>query len=197
MINAGIYILEPEVLQHVPASAPSMFEHHLFPFLLKMGEPIFGYHSDSYWIDIGTPEKYLKGHHDLLLRWGDGDEGVRTEGKSKIHPTIQIEGPVLIAEGCAIAKDVYLKGPIAMGPRCKVAKGAVIEAAVLWQDSKVGEQAVLRNCVVASNSSIQRGSHVLANCVLGDNVTVGKENILAPGTKIWPNRRLEPNTLLF
>ena len=95
MINAGIYILEPEVLAHVPASTHSMFERHLFPLLLEMGEPILSYPSDAYWIDIGTPEQYLKANHDLLLAWGD--RAVHITGQSEIHPQAQIEGPVLIA----------------------------------------------------------------------------------------------------
>ncbi len=195
MINAGIYILEPEVLELIPTSAPSMFEHYLFPLLLKKGETILSYPSDGYWIDIGTPEKYLQAHHDLLL--GRGDVGVRTEGKSEIHPAAHIEGPVLVAEGCVIAEGVQVKGPTVLGPQCRIAKGAVIEGAVLWHDSKVGEGAVLRNCVVASHSYVQQGSHILDDCILGDNVTVGEGNKLAQGTRIWPNRHLEPNTISF
>lgn len=192
MVNAGIYILEPEVLTHIPASTPSMFEHHIFPLLLGMGEPVLSYPSDAYWIDIGTPEKYLKAHHDLLLRWRDG--GVRTEGESQIHPAAQIEGPVLIAEECVIAEDVEIKGPAVLGPRCRIAKGAVIEGAVLWDGSQVREGAVLRNCVAGFNSCVQEGCHILEDCVLGDNVTVEKGSRLASGTKILPNSHVEPNT---
>ncbi len=158
MINAGIYILEPEVLAHIPASTPYMFEHHLFPLLLEMGEPILGYPSDAYWIDIGTPEKYLKANHDLLLRWGGAD--VQTEGKSQIHSTAQIEGPVLIGERCNIAANVRIKGPTVLGPRCKIAKGAVIEGTVLWESSKVAEKTVLRNCIVGSFGCIENSRHI-------------------------------------
>lgn len=195
MINAGIYILEPEVLADIPASTPSMFENYLFPRLLERGEPILGYHSDAYWIDIGTPEKYLQANHALLLQMFD--KSIRTRGKSQIHPTAQIEGPVLMAQECAIAENVQLKGPVVIGPGCRVAKGAIIEGSVLWQGSKVGRRAVLRNCITASNSHVQRDSHVLDNCVLGDNVTVGGGNKLAQGAKIWPDRRLEPRTISF
>jgi len=184
MINAGIYILEPEVLEHIPVSTPFMFEHHLFPLLLEMGEVILSYTSDAYWIDIGTPEKYLKAHHDLLLRWGD--RGIRLGRGSKIHSTAQIEGPVLIGEGCVIAEDTQVKGPTILGSRCEVAKGAVVEGSVLWHDSKVGEGAVLINSVICSHSCVQHGSPVLDNCVLGDNVTVSRGDRLAKGATVWP-----------
>ena len=191
MINAGIYILEPEILDHIPASTPSMFEHHLFPTLLEMGEPILSYPSDAYWIDIGTTEKYLKVHHDLLLRWPGRD--IRTEGKSKIHPTAQIEGPVLIGQECIIGEGVQIKGPAVLGARCEIAKGAIIEGAVLWDGAQVREKAVLKNCVVGSRGCIENSCHILEDCVLGDNVTVGEGSRLAPGARIWPDSYVEPN----
>lgn len=192
MINAGIYILEPEVLKYIPSSTPSMFEYHLFPLLLKMGEPILSYPSDAYWIDIGTPQKYLKAHHDLLLRWDDG--AIRTEGESQIHPAAQIEGPVLIAEGCVIAENVKVKGPTILGPQCRIAQGAIIEGAVLWHGARVDKEAFLKNCVVGSHSHIQTGCHILQDCILGDDTTVGSGSRLSPGTMLSPNHHIEPNT---
>jgi len=193
MINAGISILEPEVLAHIPSSDPSMFENYVFPLLLKMGESIMSYPSDAYWIDIGTPEKYLKVHHDLLLRWGD--EGTRTEGESQIHPAAQIEGPVLIGERCEIAADVRIKGPAVLGRGCKIARGAVIEGAVLWDGVQVAEETILRNCVVGSCNFIENSCYIPEGCLLGDNVTVGKGSRLSPGTKVWPDSYIEPNTI--
>lgn len=204
MINAGIYILEPEVLSYIPPSTPSMFEHHLFPLLLGKGKPILSYSSDSYWIDIGTPEKYLKLHHDLLLgkalslfSWGNVTEGIQIGSNSTVHPSAEIEGPVLIGESCVIAKGAKVRGPAVLGPQCKVAEGAEVEGAILWHNSKVGKKAILRNCIVASHSYIQEESQVLDNCVLGDNVVVGRNNKLAQGIRIWPDKRIEPGTISF
>jgi mannose-1-phosphate guanylyltransferase len=194
MINAGIYIIEPEVLGYIPPATPSMVERQLFPQLLKKGEPILAYPSDSYWLDIGTPEKYLKAHHDLLsgqapalaAYWDNFDPGVRVRG-GNIDPTAEIDGPVLIGEGCTLAKRAKLKGPAVLGPRCEIAQDARVEGAVLWQGVKVGKRALVRNCIVAANCRIGEGSQVLDNCVLGDNVVVGKNKKLAPETKVWPD----------
>jgi mannose-1-phosphate guanylyltransferase len=184
MINAGIYILEPEVLGHVPPSTPFMFEHHLFPQLLEMDEAILSYPSDAYWIDIGTPEKYLKAHHDLLLRWGD--KGIRVGRGSKVHSTARIDGPVLIGENCVVAEDTQIKGPTVLGPGCEVASSAVVEGSVLWQGVKVGEGVILRNCVAGSGSRVQAGSQALVDCVLGDGITVDGGQQLAEGDRVWP-----------
>jgi mannose-1-phosphate guanylyltransferase len=194
MINAGIYIIDPAVLGYIPPATFSMVERQLFPLLLEKGEPMLAYPSDSYWLDIGTPEKYLKANHDLLSGQApalaayreDFDPAVRVRG-SNIDPTAEIEGPVLIGEGCTLAKRAVVKGPAVLGPRCEIAEGACVEGAVLWQGVKVGKGALLRNCIVVSNCRIGEESQVLDNCVLGDNVVVGKNKKLAPGTKIWPD----------
>ncbi len=205
MINAGIYIVEPQVLGHIPPQTPSSFERNIFPQLLKMGKPILGYISDNYWIDIGTPEKYIKVQHDLLEGkapslfhyWGKVNKSGKVRSKSTIHPSAEIEGPVLIGENCVIAKGARVKGPAVLGQRCQVAREASIEGAILWHDSRVGKKVTLSNCVLASHSYIQEGSQVLENCVLGDNVVIGKNNKLAPGTRVWPDKRIDAGSLSF
>jgi len=184
MINAGLYIIEPEVLRHIPPTTHSMFEHYLFPLLLSKGEPILSYPSATYWIDIGTPEKYLKVHHDLLLNKAPSLSTYRPQisSNAKIHPSAQIEGPVLIGEGCIIAQGARVKGPAVLGARCQVGEGAVIEGAVLWHNSRVGKKATLKNCIIASNCRIQGGSHIPDLCVLGDNVVVTRNKKLAQRT---------------
>jgi len=193
MINAGIYILEPEVLSYIPPSTPSMFEQYLFPLLLEKGEPILSYPSKAYWIDIGTPEKYLKVHHDLLLNKAPSLSiyCAKISSSAQIHPSAQIEGPVLISEGCVIAQGARVKGPAVLGPRCQLGEDAVIEGAILWQESKIGKKAILKNCIVGSRCYIQEGSQVLDNCVLGDNVVVGRNIKLAQGTKVWPDKQID------
>ena len=196
MINAGIYIMEPSILAYITPNVFSMFERDVFPPLLKEGQTIYSYPSEAYWIDIGTPEKYLKLHHDLLHRY-PADEGIKFEGESFVHPSAQIESPVIIGTGCFIDKDCIIRGPAVLGPKCRIGEGAVIEGAVLWQNCKVSNGAKLRNCIVASNCRIEEESEVLDNCVLGDNTRIGEGNKLSQGIKIWPNKSIEPNAISF
>ena len=191
MINAGIYILEPEVLAQIPTSGPCMFENYLFPRLLEMGEPILSYSSEAYWIDIGTPEKYLRANYDLLLRWAE--RSVPNEGRRQIHPGALLEEPVLIGEGCVISYGAKIKGLSVLGARCEVGKGVVVDGAVLWHDSIIEEEAILRNCVVCSHTRLGQGSHVLDNCVVGDSVNVDPGTTLVEGTQVWPRGYDEPN----
>ncbi len=196
MINAGIYILEPEILNYIPPKVFFTFERNVFPTALERGQAIYGYPSEAYWIDIGTPEKYLRLNHDLLTRY-IGDKGVEFEGESVVHPQAQIEGPVIIDQGCVIGKNSIIRGPAVIGSGCQIEEGAIVEGAVLWQNCKVGKGAKLKNCVVASNCYIGDESEVLDGCVLGDNVRIERGNKLSQGIRIWPDKSIEPDAISF
>jgi mannose-1-phosphate guanylyltransferase len=195
MINAGIYILEPDIFNYIAPNAFSMFERDVFPILLEKGKAIYACPFDDYWIDIGTPDKYLTLQHDLLPR-RVGDQGVEFEGESSVHTSAQIKGPALIGHGCSVHKNSAMKGPVVLGAGCRVEEGALIEGAVLWEDCRVGKGARLTNCLVASHCHIGERSEISDGCVLGDDVRVGEGSRLSNGVKIWPGRTIEPGTIL-
>lgn len=194
MINAGIYILGPDILSYIAPNAFSMFEHDVFPPLLERGQAVYGYPFQDYWIDIGTPDKYLRLQHDLLRRYV-GNKGIKFEGESFVHSSVRIEGPAVIGEACFIDRNSIVKGPAVLGTRCRVEEGAVIEGVVLWQDCKIGKGAKLRNCLVASRCCIGEESEILDGCILGDDVLIGKGSKLSNGIKIWPGKTIEPGTI--
>jgi mannose-1-phosphate guanylyltransferase len=194
MINAGIYILDPDILSHIAPNTFSMFERDVFPPLLEKGQVIHGYPFQDYWIDIGTPDKYLKLHHDLLGRC-PGNKGIRFEGESFVHSSARIEGPATIGGGCFIDNSCIVKGPVVLGARCHIEEGAVVEGAVLWQDCHIGRGAKLRNCLVACGCHVGEESEILDESILGDDVLVGRGSELSRGTKIWPGKTIEPDTV--
>jgi len=196
MINAGIYILELDILSYITPNAFSMFEHDVFPPLLEMGKAIYCYPSQDYWIDIGSPDKYLKLQHDLLQRYVS-NKGTKFEGESVVHSSARIEGPAVIGEACFIDRNSIIRGPAVLGTRCRVEEGAVIEGVILWQDCKIGKGAKLRKCLVASRCCIGEESEILDGCILGDDVQIGKGSKLSNGIKIWPGKTIEPGTISF
>ncbi len=104
-INAGTYILEPAFLDRIPPRLNVSVERETFPRLLEQPGRLFGYRSDAYWLDIGTPEKYLQAHHDVL-RGKVGrpptpgarelSEGIWTQGDATIEPGATVTAPVLL-----------------------------------------------------------------------------------------------------
>jgi mannose-1-phosphate guanylyltransferase len=157
-INAGVYILEPEVLSHVPQNSHYMFERGLFPRLLELGEPVYGYPFRGYWLDMGTPEKYLRLNCDLLqaktashLTPGMNQDSIICEAEAVIHPSVKITGPAIVGSRCHIDQGARIKGPVVMGEDCHIGPGASIESAVLWRGVSIEAGANLKQCVICYN----------------------------------------------
>ncbi len=197
MINAGTYVLEPEILAHIPPQANFSFEHDLFPLLLDQGEPIYAYPSATYWIDIGTLEKYLQLHQDLLKGKGSASQHGFTSGKevligdqSYVHPTAQMKGPILIGSNCIIGGKVKLTGPVVIGPGSTILEDSVVEESIIWRNVRLGAQVNLKNSIVADNCCLNANS-IIEDSVLGDNVIVVSGCKLEPGSRIWPGTTVE------
>jgi len=176
MINAGTYVLEPEVLARIPAEREVSIERMTFPLLVESGEPVYAYPSSGYWMDTGTPEKYLQLHRDLLggrsARYSPPPSGgVRIGEGCDVHPSADIRGPALVGDNCTIGPGVKLMGPVVIGERCRIGEGSVVEDSVLWWEVLLGERVTVRSSAVANNCRLESGSHVDGS-VLGDGVNV-------------------------
>jgi len=201
MINAGIYILEPNVLTHIPPQANFSFERELFPLLLDRGEPVFAYPSSTYWIDIGAPEKYFQLNQDLLhskcsaaqYALGSGEK-VRIGKQSHIHPTAQINGPAVIGDNCTIGQQVKLIGPVVIGSGCTIQPEAVVEESIIWHKVQIGQRAVVKSSIIANNCHLHPDCYIADGSLLSDNVIVISGCQLKPASKIWPGTRVEADT---
>ena len=191
MINAGTYILEPQVLDYVLAKTNTSFERELFPQLLDRGEPVYGFASNAYWIDMGTLSKYFQLHRDLIA----GKSSIYTPARTNqiqigrqchIHPTAQISGPAIIGDGCQIGNQARLIGPVFIGNGCQVQPRADIVQCIIWNDVIIGPGSTARRAIIASKCQIQADCFIGQDSVLGDSVTVTSGCIVAPGSKIEP-----------
>jgi len=194
MINAGTYVLEPEMLDMIPRSQEYSFERQLYPSMLTGGEAVYAFPTSEYWIDIGNPEKYSQLNFDLLSGKGGqygfnhGDEIIIGRG-SYIHPTARLKGPLLVGDNCTFGKEVVITGPSVIGPDCCIEDGATISASVIWQRVTIGNGCRFISSIAAGGCQLQAGSE--ANwAVLGDNVTI------AGGYKLEPGARVEPGKVM-
>jgi len=177
-INAGIYILEPEVLEHIPSNTHYMFERGLFPNLLDMGAPVYGYPYRGYWLDMGTPEKYFSLNVDLLLSKVtgplisiSGQNGIYYSRDAVLHPSAVMTAPVMVDGGSRIGQGVLIKGPVVIGRDCRLEDGASVENAILWDNVTIGAGARLNQCIVSNNVTIGSSREVV-NCVVTPSQTV-------------------------
>jgi mannose-1-phosphate guanylyltransferase len=176
-INAGTYILEPDVLKYAPSNSHYMFERGLFPRLLEEGEPVYGYPFSGYWLDMGTPGKYLSLNCDLLLSKtsspltdGSDKNGVCCGQGVTMHPSARVTAPVVIGDNCRISQGAYIKGPVVIGPDCHLEEGVSIENAVLWSHARIGANARLKQCIISSHTTTEPDKQV-ANCVVTPSQT--------------------------
>ena len=173
-INAGIYILERETLDYIPKGLNYSFERGFFPTLLREKIPVSAYVHRGYWIDIGTPEKYLKVHQDIL----DGIlhlEGFSTNaGGTFVHPEATVEkgarvtGPAFIGRGATIKTGATIEPHAVIGDNCRIEEGASVGNSVLWANVRVGTAARVRGALIGKNAHVGRHSVLEGRIVLGD-----------------------------
>ena len=188
MINAGTYILEPEVLAAVPSGTQFSIEREVFPVLLDQGLPVYAYSNSAYWLDIGTHEKYLQVHYDLLNGKCrqyvlDLKSEVTIGAGSTVHPSARITGPVLIGDNCSIGPGVTLVGPSVIGSGCSLLENSVVEKSVIWPDIRIGPRASVKNSILADGCYLNADS-IVEESVLGCNVTVRGGCRIVPGSRI-------------
>jgi mannose-1-phosphate guanylyltransferase len=171
-INAGTYILEPKVLDLIPTGENHSFEYGLFPELLKRNEAFFAHvPTRTYWIDIGTPERYLRVHQDLLAnrvarmhikeRRGDFDSATAAE----------VDEMSIIGDDCQIKPGAQIINSV-LGPGCFVEERARVENSVIWPHTRVGAAAVVSNAIAGRGCHIGRSAFVGPGSVLGDKTSL-------------------------
>ena len=189
-INTGIYILEPEVLAHIPEGVAYDFGHDLFPAMVAEGMAVYGYPAEGYWCDVGDVAAYLQVHADAL----DGKirlEGLgpSTEGAMMERGCV-LESPVFIAPGAHIASGARIGAYTSIGPDCSVASGASIKRSVLFSGVRIAPSCQLRGCVVGTNAQIGEGAQLFEGSAVGSRSQLGERSTLPPGVKLWPQKAL-------
>jgi mannose-1-phosphate guanylyltransferase/phosphomannomutase len=200
-INTGIYVLEPEVLRHVPADRPYDFSKELFPLLLEMGRPLYGYVFDEYWQDIGNLDQFRQANFDAL------------EGAVDLEiPGIRLRGNVWLGGGVDLDDLEQITGPAFIGNYCRLAPGAAVDPySVLASSVTLRERARTSRCVIDASTYVGRssvvdgaivgrqcdiGSHVLVQegAAIGDEVALGAQSVIHPGVRIYPFKEVETGT---
>jgi len=171
-INAGTYVLDPRVLDFIPAGENYSFEYGLFPDLLRRGENFFAHvPADTYWIDIGTPTRYLQVHHDLLAGRVDGVEPGKRRGEFDVATAAEIDEISLIADSCTIKPGAQIVNSV-LGEGCHIEEKARVVNSVIWPHTRVGAGAQVSNAIIGRGCHIGRSSLVGAGAVLGDKTSL-------------------------
>lgn len=205
--NAGVWLFQPEVLARVPEGRRSMVETELFPQLIAVGERVQAFCEQCFWVDIGTPARYLDAQLRLLAEpalrvlplqpWpglsrvaalSSADDPAAVTPPT-VAPGAEIAGPVLLGSGVQVAAGARLVGPLAIGDGSRIEAGAVLERSVLWERCSVGAATRVTGTVLADGCQIGAGAEL-------DGVVAGQAASVAAGLRLGA-RTIEPDEMVM
>jgi len=176
-INAGIYVLEPETFDRIPKDTNWSIERSFFPSLVERGETFVAYVNHGYWIDIGTPAKYLQVHRDVMDRRYAAPPFVEAattawvaEG-ARVEDGAEVEGPCFLDDGVVVKAGARVLPYSVIGRQTHVEDGAVIERSIIWANGWIGREAQITGAILGRNCHIGRNA-ALHDAVLGDKTVI-------------------------
>ncbi|MGW2842789.1 sugar phosphate nucleotidyltransferase [Streptomyces sp. NPDC001493] len=183
-INAGAYIFRRSVIDSIPADRPVSVERETFPGLLAAGAHLQGMVDSTYWLDLGTPQAFVRGSADLVL------------GRAPSPAVPGRCGERLVLPGAQVAPDAKLSGGTVVGERAVIGEGARITGSAVLADAVIEAGAVVTDSLVGAGARI--GSRtVLAGAVIGDGARVGADNELRDGVRVWCDAVLPDGAVRF
>jgi mannose-1-phosphate guanylyltransferase len=161
-INAGIYVLEPDTFDRIPKDTPWSIERSFFPSLIERGETFVAYVYRGYWIDIGTPEKYTQVHRDIMDGRYHAAPLTGSSTNAWVSPQARVEegalitGPCFIDEGAVIKSGARIGAYSVIGRHCHVEEQATVEHAIVWANTRISQDAVVRASILGRHCHIGR-----------------------------------------
>jgi mannose-1-phosphate guanylyltransferase len=183
-INAGCYVFRRSVIDQIPAGRVVSVERETFPGFIASDEVLMGFVDTAYWLDVGTPETFVRGSCDLVL------------GRLASPAVPEHRGEALVLEGAEVAPDARLYGGTVAGAGAFVGSGARVDGSVLFDGVQVAAGAIVRNSAVGKGARIGEGV-VIEDAVLGDGASVAEGNELRAGARVWPGVELGPTSVRF
>lgn len=204
-INTGIYIIEPDVLNYIHEGANFDFAKDLFPLLMSKNIPIMGCNLEGYWRDVGNPDSYREVYEDILSnRLNFVIPGIKqvypngilySDKPYELDKSIEISGNVVIGNNVIIKKGVKLNN-VVIGNNVTIGMDSNIRNTVFWNDISVGKNVRLDNSVICNNNIINKNVTAKAGLILSEGCDVGELTTFEHDVTIWPNKIIEPASMV-
>ena len=200
LISAGAYVLQRDVLELVEPDRNVSIEREVWPRLV--GNGLFGFPSDSYWLDIGTPERYLQGTFDIISGNVESAVRARLDGDrlaidERAEVLGRVSAPALIEQGARVEEGAHVGGLVVLGEDVSIGAGSIVERAVILRGAQIGEGCELRDCIVAAGCRVGPRTRITDGAVLGEGVNVGADNVITSGARIFPGVQLPDGAIEF
>jgi NDP-sugar pyrophosphorylase family protein len=178
-INAGIYVLEPDTFDRIPDNVAWSIERSFFPSFIERGETFLASIYRDYWIDIGTPDKYMQVHRDIMdgrymMPPFNGSAGmICVAPGATVDATARLEGPLFLDEGCTVKAGARIGPYSVLGRQCVVDEDADISASILWPETHVGREAHITDTIFGRSGEIGRNALVRGG-VFGNRTAIAE-----------------------
>ncbi|MGQ4515298.1 sugar phosphate nucleotidyltransferase [Streptomyces sp. DW26H14] len=183
-INAGAYVFRRSVIDAIPAGRPVSVERETFPGLLADGAHLQGMVDSTYWLDLGTPQAFIRGSADLVLGLAPSPAVPGRCGEALVLPSAEV------------APGAKLTGGTVIGAGAVIGEGATVDGSTVLDDAVVGPGAVVTDSMVGRAARVGART-VLRGAVVGDGARVGADNELHEGARIWCGASLPDAAIRF
>jgi mannose-1-phosphate guanylyltransferase len=203
LINAGLYVLEPEVLELIPDGRAVSIEREVFPRLAEEGT-VYGVALPGYWLDVGTPSSYLQAHRDVLERSfttvvGDdlGSDFTYVHAEADVRPGARLVPPVYVGKGAVVESDARVGSLAVLGEGSTLGAGTIVENAVVGARARIGGGSLVVGSIVGDEVEIGNGCELRNLAVIGPGARLGAGNELDHGLRIGADQRIPERALRF
>ena len=190
-VNAGAYVLDRSVIDLIPSNRMVSIEREIFPRLV--GQGLYGHRLDGYWMDIGTPERYLQASWDILerrVRTATGarldDAGLLVEDTANVDPNASVEPPALLESGVVVEPGARVGGRAVIGSGSTIGERAAVSEAVVLSGCRIGPRARIRGAVLGPGVEVGEGARVGSGAVVGEGARIHAAVELADGARLGP-----------
>jgi mannose-1-phosphate guanylyltransferase len=171
-INAGTYVLERSVLDLIPDGQMVSIEREVFPRLI--GKGLHALPLEGYWMDIGTPQRYLQATWDILERRVETDLGMQLDDSGRLldddvelGPDASVEGPALVEAGTSLGAGARIGPRAVVGPQCEIGDGSTVSSSVLHAGCRIGAGISLEGAILGAGVEVAADASVAPGSVIG------------------------------
>ena len=182
LINAGLYVMEPEILDMIPSSEPYDFAKQLFPKLLAEGVQIHGFNATGTWLDTGRPNDMIKANQLMTEKYGTP------------HSSEMMSGKIIMASPSSSAKGAKIIGPTYIGKAVKFYDSSKIDSSAIYDNVEIGEGVVIMDSILMDDVKIGKNSRIVKSVIMkgtsiGQNCEI-HESVIAPKLSLQSNSRV-------
>jgi mannose-1-phosphate guanylyltransferase len=190
LINAGIYILEPEIIEHIPEGKKVSMEREVFPVLAE-NKQLYGFEGLSFWKDVGLPEDYLDANRILLEKNNELNAGDNVT----VHESVIIKKPCYFGDNVEIGEDSVIGPFTSLNDNVQIGKGCRITSSVIFPGAVIGDHSSIRNAIIGENTIIERWVKIESGSLVGDYAVIDESVTITEGVSICPSKNVRESIL--